>query len=83
MVQRERSKAKRPAARPSESSSDLADAVERLEARTKSLELERDNLKAELKAAHMRIGSLERARDQVVGKIDGMIKSLHSVVGKD
>lgn len=83
MVQRERPKAKRPAARGDEASNGLNDAVQRLEARTNALESERDNLKAELEAARQRIGVLEAARDQVVNKIDGMIQSLHSVVGKD
>jgi hypothetical protein len=54
-----------------------------LESRTKALELERDGLRAELEAARARIGSLEAARDKVVGKIDGMIDSLNSVVAKD
>jgi uncharacterized protein (DUF3084 family) len=83
MVQRERTKAKRVTARPEDESADLSDVVNRLETRTKSLELERDTLKAELEAARARIAALEAARDQVVGKIDGMIDSLNSVVGKD
>ena len=57
--------------------------MQRLESRTKALELERDGLKAELEAARARIGSLEIARDKVVGKIDGMLESLNSVIGKD
>jgi predicted nucleic acid-binding Zn-ribbon protein len=83
MAERERTKAKRAAARPEEASNSVNDAVQRLEARTKSLELERDGLKAELEAARARIGALEVARDKVVGKIDGMLDSLNSVVGKD
>lgn len=83
MAQRERTKAKRPAARPEESSVDAGDTVQRLEARTRALELERDGLKAELEAARARIGSLETARDHVVSKIDGVLSSLTAVVGKD
>jgi uncharacterized coiled-coil DUF342 family protein len=83
MTQRERTKAKRPTARQDEASSGLGDTVQRLESRTKALELERDGLRAELEAARARIGSLEQARDQVVTRIDGMINSLHGVVGKD
>lgn len=83
MTQRERTKARRPAARPDGNSDDLHETVQRLENRTKSLELERDGLKAELDAARARIASLETARDQVVGKIDVMINSLNSVVGKE
>lgn len=83
MAQRERTKAKRSTARPEEASVGLNDSVQRLESRTKSLELERDGLRAELEAARARIGSLEAARDKVVGKIDGMIDSLNSVVGKE
>jgi chromosome segregation ATPase len=83
MTQRERTKARRAAARPDDTSGDLSEVVQRLESRTKSLELERDGLKAELEAARVRIASLEAARDQVVTKIDGMINSLNSVVSKD
>lgn len=83
MTQRERTKARRPAARPEGTSDDMHETVQRLENRTKSLELERDGLKAELEAARARIASLETARDQVVGKIDVMINSLNSVVGKE
>jgi len=83
MTQRERTKARRPAARPEGTSDDLNETVQRLENRTKSLELERDGLKAELEAARVRIAALEAARDQVVGKIDVMINSLNTVVGKD
>ena len=83
MAQRERTKAKRTAARPDDESDNLNQAIERLESRAKSLELERDGLKAELEAARARIGSLEAARDQVVNKIDGMITSLGTIVGKE
>jgi len=83
MAQRERTKAKRSTARPEEASVGINDTVQRLESRTKALELERDGLKAELEAARARIGSLEVARDKVVGKIDGMLESLNSVIGKD
>ncbi len=81
MAERERTKAKRITARPEEAS--VSDALQRLEARSKALELERDGLKAELEAARLRIGSLEAARDKVVDRIDGMITSLNSVVGND
>ena len=83
MAQRESTKAKRPAARQDGASAGSNDAVQRLEARSKALELERDGLKAELDAARMRIGSLEAACDQVVRKIDGMISSLNAVGDKN
>lgn len=83
MAQRERTKAKRTTARPEESSSGTGDTVQRLEARARALELERDSLKTELEAAKARMKTLETARDQVVSKIDGMLNSLNAVVGKD
>ncbi len=63
MAQRDRDKAKRTGpSRPAESAAGLAEAVQRLEARAKTLERERDGLKAELEAARARITSLEQNR---------------------
>jgi outer membrane murein-binding lipoprotein Lpp len=78
MVQRVREKAKRPAGRPKEPSSS-AD-VQKLEARARTLEQERDGLKAELEAARQRIAALEENRTSVANRIDWIIESLQGVV---
>lgn len=82
MAQRERDKVKRTVARPSESTTGIADAVQRLEARARTLERERDGLRAELEAARARIAALEEARAEVVNRIDWVIDSLHNLVDK-
>jgi sugar-specific transcriptional regulator TrmB len=82
MAQRERPKVKRVSPRTAPSPAVSADALERLEARAKVLERERDGLKAELEAAHARITSLEETRSQAVHRIDWVIDSLHNIVGK-
>jgi sugar-specific transcriptional regulator TrmB len=82
MAQRDRDKAKRPGARQAESAAGLADAVQRLEARAKTLERERDGLKTELEAARERIRTLEEARAEVVNRIDWVIDSLQNVVDR-
>ena len=49
-------------------------------ARVTSLERERDELRAELKAARERITSLEAQRRQAVDRIDWVIDSLQHVI---
>jgi chromosome segregation ATPase len=82
MAQRERDKTKR-ASRANESIAGFSDAVQRLEARAKALELERDGLKSELEAARRRIAVLEQTRNQVANRIDWVIDSLNNLIGKD
>lgn len=79
MAQREREKAKRGAARPAETTASTSDVVQRLEARTKALERERDALKAELELARARVAVLEESRSQAVNRIDWVIDSLHNL----
>jgi len=50
------------------------------EVRIKSLEKERDRLKAQLEVAGARIMSLEQGRDEAVNRIDWVIDSLHNVI---
>jgi chromosome segregation ATPase len=83
MVQREREKAKRPAVRPKESAAGYGVAVERLEARAKALERERNGLKTELEAARARIAVLEESRSHVASRIDWIVDSLNSLVEKN
>jgi chromosome segregation ATPase len=83
MAQRERVKAKRGAARPKETIAGLTEAMQRLEARAKALERERDGLKAEIEAARARIATLEESRSQVVNRIDWVIDSLHTLVDRN
>lgn len=82
MAQRERDKTKRVSTRPADTAAGLAEAVQRLEARAKSLERERDGLKAELEAARAHITALENARSEAVNRIDWVIDSLHAVIDK-
>jgi predicted RNase H-like nuclease (RuvC/YqgF family) len=83
MAQRERDKAKRGTARPKESGAGHSDALQRLEARAKALERERDGLKAELERARARIAVLEERGSQVANRIDWVIDSLHNLAGKN
>ena len=83
MAQRDRDKVKRGAARPSDNVPGLIDAVERLEARAKALEIERDGLKSALEAARARIATLEESGRQVAHRIDWVIDSLHSLADKN
>jgi uncharacterized coiled-coil DUF342 family protein len=82
MVQREKEKAKRGAARAKESTGGHGEIVQRLEARAKALERERDGLKAELEAARARIALLEESGSQVVNRINWVINSLNNLSGK-
>ena len=82
MAQRERDKAKREPARASEAATGISDAVQRLEARAKSLERERDRLKMELESAHERIKSLEAAQADAANRIEWVIDSLHNYPSK-
>lgn len=80
MVQRAREKAKRPSGRAKEPPAAAAAAPERADARVKSLEQERDRLKAELEAARLRIAALEESRSAVASRIDWVIESLNGIV---
>lgn len=82
MAQRERDKPKRGAVRAADSAAGLADAVQRLEARAKTLERERDGLKVEIEAARVRIKSLEGARAEAANRIEWVIDSLHNMSSK-
>ena len=44
------------------------------------LERERDALRAELEVAQARIAELEKAREQVLNRIDWVIDSLHNLI---
>lgn len=80
MAQRKAKKAKRPAKRPSRTTKAPSEAKLTLETRIKSLEKERDRLKAQLEVAGERITSLEQGRDEVVNRIDWVIDSLHNTI---
>lgn len=93
MAQRGKENVKRPSARAGAKGPQVAktepakpaeaarsDVVQRLEARAKALESERDLLKAELEAARQRIASLEESRSAVASRIDWVIESLHGIV---
>lgn len=80
MAQRDSKKAKRPAPRKATSSAGLSEAVQRLEARARVLESERDGLKAELELARAAIAKLEERHGQVVTRIDWVIDSLRSAI---
>jgi predicted nucleic acid-binding Zn-ribbon protein len=58
----------------------LTSAVEKLEAKFKALQVERDKLKAELAEAHARIKKLEAQQTDAVNRIDWVIDSLHNLV---
>ncbi len=58
----------------------LVEAVERLEAETRSLQDERDKLRAQLAAANARIAELEGLHTKAVDRIDWVIDSLHNVL---
>lgn len=66
------------AAKTAASSADGAPS--RLETRIKSLEQERDRLKSDLEAAHLRIAALEENRSTVANRIDWVIERLGGVV---
>ncbi len=58
----------------------LTNAVEKLEAKFKVLQKERDALKKELAAANERIGQLEAQHTDAVNRIDWVIDSLHNLL---
>lgn len=80
MAQRNSKKAKRSTARKPTTSAGLSEAVQRLEARARVLEAERDGLKAELELARATIAKLEERHGQVVTRIDWVIDSLRSAI---
>ncbi len=77
MAQRVTRKSKRPAARRA---SAPLDSAERQGQRIKSLERERDRLKAQLAEANERLAALEGRRAEAVNRIDWVIDSLHNVL---
>jgi uncharacterized protein (DUF3084 family) len=83
MAQRKTDKAKRTSARAAEGAQGMSDAVQRLEARIKALELERDGLKGELEAVRAHNAMLEESRKQVANRIEWIIDSLHNLAEKD
>ncbi len=80
MAQRKAKKAKRPAKRQSRTKKSPTKAKLKLEARIKSLEKERNRLKAQLEVAGARVTILEQGRDDAVNRIDWVIDSLHNVI---
>ena len=80
MAERKATKANGPARRRSGSRGALSDAAQRPEARIKSLEQERDGLKAQLALAQVRIAHLEESRIEAVNRIDWVIDSLHNAI---
>lgn len=80
---RTRSKAPRANAAPRATAAATpraAAAPTRLEARIKALEEERDRLKSDLDAAHLRIAALEENRSTVANRIDWVIERLGGAV---
>jgi chromosome segregation ATPase len=80
MAERASRKSKRPAPRRAVSRGVSAEPAERPASRVKSLERERDHLKAQLKEAEERIARLEESRTDAVNRIDWVIDSLHNVL---
>jgi len=80
MAQRASKKGKRPAPRRQTQASAAADSTARHTQRIRSLERERDRLKAQLKEAEARIARLEESRTEAVNRIDWVIDSLHNVL---
>ena len=70
--------AAKPAAKSA--SAKLATAVEKLEAKFKVMQKERDSLKDELAAATRRIKELEASQTDAVNRIDWVIDSLHNLL---
>ncbi|MEO1204988.1 MAG: hypothetical protein AAFV45_01520 [Pseudomonadota bacterium] len=64
----------------SKGASDLAAAIERLEAQVMDLKAERDDLKAELSSSVARVKELEKVQVQAINRIDWVIDSLHNVM---
>ena len=82
MAQREREKPKRGAVRTPEPEIGISDAVQRLEAEARLLELERDGLRTELEVARARIKALESTHADVTNRIEWVIDSLHNLSDK-
>lgn len=58
----------------------LSEAVQRLEARLRAAERERDGLKSELDAARTKISTLEERHTQVANRINWVIDSLRTAM---
>lgn len=82
MAERATAKAKRAGqAKTSRgTSAALAQALERLEAKVKTLQSEKDALRKELAASKSRVKQLEEANTQAVNRIDWVIDSLHNLL---
>jgi uncharacterized coiled-coil DUF342 family protein len=81
MAERAREKGKRAAARRRNGAVGAStQPADHYSQRIKSLERERDRLKAELTEARERISRLEASRTEVVNRIDWVIDSLHNVL---
>ncbi|MEQ8825866.1 MAG: DUF4164 family protein [Filomicrobium sp.] len=80
MAPRQPQKAKRAAPRKKAAPAELSSAMGRLETKVKQLQGERDQLKADLKAAETRIKELEAQQSDAVNRIDWVIDSLHNIL---
>jgi uncharacterized coiled-coil DUF342 family protein len=80
MAQRAQQKSKPGSARQKAAAPSSAAGARELEERLKSIERERDELKASLEAARERITALEESRGQIANRIDWVIESLQTLV---
>jgi len=80
MAQRGSKKAKGSGAPKAPAPAGLSEAVQRLEARLRAAERERDGLKAELESARVKIASLEERHSQVANRINWVIDSLRTAM---
>jgi len=81
MAERARGKSKRPR-RTTAARAPVSDSAERPAVYIKTLERERDRLKAQLQEAQERLARLEESRTEAVNRIDWVIDSLHNVLEK-
>lgn len=84
MAERSRAKAKAPATRRrrNEGRAAASQTADRSTQRIKTLESERESLKAQLADAEARISQLEASRAETVNRIDWVLDSLHNVLEK-
>ena len=81
MADRARAKAKRPTTRRrTDGRGGATQTADRSAQRIKSLEQEREQLKAQLADAEKRISQLEASRAETVNRIDRVLDSLHNVL---
>ncbi len=81
MAERARGKSKRPR-RSTVARAAVTDLAERPAVYIRTLERERDRLKAQLQEAQERLARLEESRAEAVNRIDWVIDSLHNVLEK-